>query len=470
MSARLFSSTLAAGVLLALGACTLAPAYERPAAPVAAEFRGSTAASPASSTAADIGWREFFRDPELKRLIERALESNRDLRIAALNAEEAQARYRIRRAALVPGLDAELGGSAQRVPAVISQTGADYTARQYEVGAGFTAFELDLFGRIRSLRNAALEQFLALEETRAATELSLVAAVANAWLALAADEELLRLTRETLESQRSSLALTQLRFDSGVAREIDVRQAEIAVHQAEVNLARYTRQLEEDRNALELLIGEPLPADFTAGGRTLDGALYDGELPAGLPADLLARRPDIRAAEHALRAANADIGAARAAFFPRITLTGFGGLAHSELSDLFDDGGRTWSFVPTLTAPIFARGANRASLDAAEVRKRIEVARYEQAIQTAFREVSDALAAQRTLDEQLAAQRALADSAAAAYSLAEMRYRAGIDSYLTTLIAQRDTYNAQLALVDTALARAANLVRLYKTLGGGAFE
>jgi multidrug efflux system outer membrane protein len=388
------------------------------------------------------------------------------LRVAALNVDEAQARYRIRRADQFPPLDAVASGSAQRIPAVLSQTGESYVARQYQLGVG-TAFELDLFGRVRSLKNAALEDYLAQDETRAAVQIALVAQVASAWLALVADEDLLRLTRETLDSQQSSLDLVQMRVSAGVAREIDLHQAEIAVRTAEVNIARYARQIEQDRNALELLVGEPLPQDLGSAGRDLDAEVFAGELPAGLPADLLERRPDIRAAEHQLRAANADIGAARAAFFPSITLTGAAGHAHSDLGDLFDDGQRAWSFMPQIRVPIFAGGANRANLDVAEVRKRIEVAQYEHAIQTAFREVSDGLVAQSTFDDQLRAQAALADSAERAYRLADLRYRGGVDNYLTTLIAQRDTYTAQLALVSARLARADNLVQLYKALGGG---
>lgn len=464
-----FRGAIAASSLLALSACTLAPRYERPAAPVAPEFGAGAASVSIDGTpaAADIGWREFFPQPELQALIERALGNNRDLRVAALNAEEAQARYRISRAEQFPGLDVQGTGQAQSVPGSVSLFGGGYEMRQYSVGLGFTAFELDLFGRVRSLKRSALEEYLSLDETRTAAEISLIASVANAWLALVADEALLDLTRETLESQRNSLALTRLRFGAGIVSEVDVYQAEIAVRNAEVNLARYTRQAEQDRNALEFLVGEPLPADLGAAGRNLAGELFAGDLPAGLPADLLERRPDIRAAEHALRAANANIGAARAAFFPSISLTAFSGRAHQELSQLFGDGERTWNYSPQLRVPIFAGGANRANLDVAKLRKQIDVARYEQAIQGAFREVADALAARATLDDQLEAQAALTQAAEAAYGLADMRYRTGIDSYLTTLIAQRDMYTAQLALVDTQLARTVNLVQLYKALGGG---
>jgi multidrug efflux system outer membrane protein len=460
--------------LAALAACTLEPRYERPAAPVRSEFAEPSTqyTSPAAAqgeprAAADIGWREVFPQPELQGLIERALANNRDLRVAALNVDEARARYRVRRADLFPAVDVQATGSSQRVPAVLSQTGTGYVARQYEIAAGFTAFEVDVFGRVRSLKNAALEDYLALDETRAAVQISLVGEVARAWLALVADEDLLHLTQETLANQRSSLEIVQMRVDAGVAREIDLHQAEIAVRSAEVNGARYVRQIAQDRNALELLVGEPLPQDLRSAGRDLGAEVFAGELPPGLPADLLERRPDIRAAEHDLRAATADIGAARAAFFPSVTLTGAGGRAHSDLDRLFDDGQRVWSFMPRINVPIFAGGANRANLDVAQVRKRIEVAQYERTIQNAFREVADALAAQSTLEDELRAQTGLAQSAESAYRLADLRYRGGIDSYLTTLIAQRDTYAAQLALVSARLARAANRVQLYEALGGG---
>ncbi|PZN31745.1 MAG: multidrug transporter [Proteobacteria bacterium] len=465
---RRMHSAVALAVLTALSGCTLAPRYERPAAPVADEFPAQPSANAGEGlSAADIGWREFFPQQTLQDLIGRALANNRDLRVAALNVEAARAQYRIRQADIVPHVDAVGEGNSQRVPANLSQTGESYVTRQYSAGLGVTAFELDLFGRLRSLRRGALETYLSLEETRLSAELALIAEVANAWLTLVADQELLRLTRETYEVQRSSYDLTRLRFDSGVASEVDLHQAEIALRNAEVNISVYERRVAQDRNALELLVGEPLGPEFDPSGASLDEQVLAHDIPAGLPAELLERRPDIRAAEHALRAANANIGAARAAFFPRISLTGFYGEAHPDLSDLFSEGQRTWSFVPQIRVPIFAGGANAAQLDLAQVRKRAEIARYEQAIQVAFREVADALAARSTLDAQLRAQEALTRAAENTYRLADMRYRNGVESYLTTLIAQRDFYAAQQALINTRLARASNLVLLYKALGGG---
>lgn len=448
-----------------LSACTMAPRYERPAAPVASSYAVEQVAG--AGVAAEIGWREFFPDAQLQRLIERALENNRDLRMAALNVDAARAVYRIQRAELLPHVDAFAEGASQRVPAIVSPTGESYVGRQYSVGLGVTAFELDVFGRLQSLRKSALEDFLSREETRTATQLALVAEVANAYLTLLADRELLRLSRETLASQQNSFELTRMRFDAGVVSEVDLHQSEIALRQAEVDIETYSRRVAQDRNALTLLIGEPLPEELERSEAVEAPQLFERDLPPGLPADLLERRPDIRAAEHALRAANADIGAARAAFFPSIRLTGSYGEVHTDISDLFDAGQTTWQFVPQLRLPIFAAGANKANLDLAHVRKNVEVARYEQTIQIAFREVSDALAARDALERQLRAQEALTQAAMNSYRLADMRYRNGVDSYLTALIAQRDQYAAQQALINTRLARATNLVLLYKALGGG---
>jgi multidrug efflux system outer membrane protein len=450
---------------VAITACTMAPRYERPAPPIEPTYAGAN--STGGVQAADVGWRDVFPDSQLQDLISRALENNRDLRIAALNVEAARAQYRIQRSVLVPSLNAEGSASSQSTPAELSFTGESELNRQYSAGLGITAFELDLFGRLRSLRRSALEQYFGFEEARTSTQLVLVSEVANAWLTLIADQELLKLSQETLQSQQQSFDLTRMRFNSGVSSEVDLHQSETAVRNAEVNIAAYERRVIQDRNALALLVGESLPVDIGGGERVLGTQVLAEDLPAGLPAELLERRPDIRAAEHALKAANADIGAARAAFFPSISLTGFYGQASADLSNLFDGGRTSWSFVPQVSIPIFAGGANVANLDIATVRKRIEVARYEQSIQSAFREVSDALVARRTLSEQLRAQEALTRAAENSYRLSDMRYRGGVDSYLTSLIAQRDLYSAQQALITTRLAAASNLAQLYKALGGG---
>jgi multidrug efflux system outer membrane protein len=450
-----------------LGACTLAPRYEQPAAPVPAAYEQQ--AEPAAPTipAAEIGWREFFPDSELQALIRRALDNNRDLRVATLNVEAARAQYRIRQADIVPAIDAQGAADNQRTPASLSNTGQSELTRTYSAGLGVTAFELDLFGRLRSLRRAALEDYFDLEETRTAAQLLLVSEVANAWLTLIADRELLELARETRDSQRKFYDLTKLRFDQGVSSEIDVHRSETAWREAEVDIAAQSRRVAQDRNALALLVGEPLAPEVGAGEHILDAQTFSKELPTGLPAELLTRRPDVRAAEHALKAANADIGAARAAFFPSISLTGFYGNASDDLSALFQSGHTAWSFTPQVRLPIFAGGANKASLDLANVRKRIEVARYEQSIQIAFREVADALVARSTLTDQMRAQEALTRASENSYRLADVRYRGGVDSYLGALIAQRDLYSSQRVLIATRLAGASNLVRLYTALGGG---
>jgi multidrug efflux system outer membrane protein len=466
MSHAVWRNLVTSSAAAVLAACTMAPRYERPAAPVAANYENADA-SASAVPAAEIGWHEFFPDPDLQSLIATALENNRDLRIATLNVEAVRAQYRIQRSGLVPSIDAEGSANNQRTPADLSRTGESELTRVYSAGIGMPAFELDLFGRVRSLRNAALEEYFSIEENRTAAQLLLVSEVANAWLTLISDRELLRLAEETRESQKKSFDLTQLRFNQGVSSVIDLHRAELTWREAEVDIAQQTRRVAQDRNALALLVGAPLPPETAAGTQGVVAQTFAKRLPAGLPADLLARRPDVRAAEHALLAANASIGAARAAFFPSIELTGFYGNASSDLSALFQAGHTSWSFVPQVRIPIFSGGANMAALDLANVRKRIEIARYEQAIQIAFREVADALVARSTLEDQLRAQEALTHAAESSYRLADMRYRGGVDSYLGSLIAQRDMYDAQRALIVTRLAGAVNLVQLYQSLGGG---
>jgi multidrug efflux system outer membrane protein len=454
---------------LASGACTMAPRYQQPAAPVQPAYEHTEVAStaPVAQAPGDIGWKEFFPDPELQDLLARALVNNRDLRIATLNVEAARAQYRIQRSDLVPSVDAQGSSTNARLPASLSPTGQSELTRTYSAGFGVSAFELDLFGRVRSLRRAALEDYFRLEETRTAAQLVLVSEVANAWLTLIADRELLRLARETRDSQRKSYDLTRMRFDAGVSSEMDLQRSETPWREAEVDIAQQTRRVAQDRNALVLLVGEPLPVEIASGERAFEAQTFSKTLPAGLPAQLLERRPDVRAAEHALKAANADIGAARAAFFPSIELTGFYGQASNDLSALFQSGHSSWSFTPQVNLPIFSGGRNLATLDLATVRKRIEIAHYEQSIQIAFREVADALVTRATLDDQLRAQEALTRASDSSYRLADTRYRGGVDSYLSALIAQRDLYTAQRQLIVTRLAGAVNLVQLYTTLGGG---
>lgn len=461
----------------ALAGCSLAPTYERPAAPVDAAYptgpaydRQAGQGTPVQGAAADVGWRDFFRDPVLQRLIELSLADNRDLRVAALNVEVARAQYRIERADLLPGLGVAGTAQAQRTPGDLTQSGNAVTSRSYQVGLATTAWELDLFGRIRSLSEQALQTYLAQDETRIATQLALIAETANAYLTLRADQELLGLTRDTFKAQKESYDLTRQSYDLGVATDLDLSQAEISLRTAEANLSQYTRQVAQDRNALVLLIGQPLPADVAAQldqPRPLPDDVLPLDLPAGLPSDLLARRPDIRAAEHLLQGANANIGAARAAFFPSISLTGSVGTASASLGGLFDSGSGAWSFAPQITTPIFAGGSLLAGLDVAKLQKRIEIARYEQAIQAGFREVADALAGRGTLDEQIRSQRQLVDASQRAYTVSRQRFDQGIDNYLTVLDSQRSLYSAQQTLINTRLARLSNLIALYRALGGG---
>lgn len=460
-------STAPTGVVLALslalalaGCASMIPNYQRPAAPVAAAYPGATAAEePAGAAASDIEWQRFFGDARLKQLIELALQHNRDLRVAVLIIEQARAQYQVRRADELPTVG--VGANATRQPKSPVSIGDIYTA-----GLSVTAYELDLFGRVRSLSDAALALYFGTEEARKAVQIALISTVANTYLNLLADDELLAVTRQTLATREESLKLTKLKFDVGVASELDYRQAESLLEGARVTLAQLVRQRALDENALVLLLGQPVPGDLPQGVAVVNQQLVP-DLPAGLPSDVLARRPDVRQAEQQLVAANANIGAARAAFFPKISLTGSVGTASTELSGLFKGGSFGWTFAPQLLLPIFDAGRNQANLDVAVVSRDIAVAQYEKAIQTAFREVSDSLAGRATLDEQVRAQQAQANAEAARYKLADLRYRNGAASYLDVLDAQRALFTAQQAVVQVQAARVQNLVTLYKVLGGG---
>ncbi|MFL5264090.1 MAG: efflux transporter outer membrane subunit [Anaeromyxobacteraceae bacterium] len=453
-----------------LAGCSLAPRYERPAPPVAEAFAAAAptgaAAAPANVAPADMGWRDVFADPRLRAIVALALENNRDLRVAALNVELTRAQYRIQRAEELPAVAATATSTTARTPADLSVTRTATTGTAYSVGLGLAAFELDLFGRVRSLSSAALEQYLQTEEARRSAHLSLVAAVATQYLSGRALEDQVALAQRTLETVQASLALAKRQYEGGRASELDLRTAETQVHTARFNLSVAQQQRAQADNALVLLVGAPPPPDLPA-GLPLDGQRFVEDLPAGLPSDVLQRRPDILAAEHALLSANASIGAARAAFFPSISLTAFGGTSSADLSGLFGGGSGTWSFSPRITLPIFNGGALRAGLDVAEVRKSIQVAQYERAIQTGFREVSDALVARAALGEQLQAEQARVAAEERRYHLSDLRYRTGIDSYLTVLTAQRDLFAAQQQLIQTRLALLSNLVDLYRALGGG---
>ena len=451
---------------LLAGACTtLTPNYERPAAPVPASFPGVTADSEARAVA-DIAWRDYFADPRLRELIELALANNRDLRISTLNIEQARAQYRIQRADRFPAINAGIGETTTRTPGDLTTSGNATISRQYSANLGLSAWELDFFGRVRSLSEQALETYLGTEEARRSAQLSLVAEVATAWLTLAADRELRDLAQNTFETQQKSLSLTRKSFEAGASSALDLRQAETTMQRARADAALYTAQVARDENALALLAGTPVPATLLP-EKLVDAVSALAELPAGVPSSVLARRPDVLQAERQLRAANASIGAARAAFFPRITLTASAGTASSTLDGLFGSGSRNWSFSPQLSLPIFNAGALRASLDVAEVQRDINVATYEKTIQSAFREVADGLADRATLAEQLDAERRLVAASEETFRLSEARYRNGIDSYLGLLDAQRSLYSAQQELIGVRLSEASNRVTLYKVLGGG---
>lgn len=451
-----------------LNGCSLIPDYARPDAPIPAQYPQSPAypdVNASDQANSEQGWREFFRDPVLRQLIEMALANNRDLKVAALNVEAYRAQFRIQRADLFPAVAANADGTRQRTPAALAQTGQAGISSQYGVNLGISAYELDLFGRIRSLSQQALETYLASEEARRATQISMVASVANAYLTWQADVELLKLTQDTLATYERSLSLTIRSNEVGIASALERSQARTAVEGAKASLAIYERQVAQDVNALVLLLGTGLPMDLPASRRPDSPML--AQVPAGLPADLLTRRPDILQAEHALKAANANIGAARAAFFPSITLTANAGTASSELDGLFRGGSGSWSFAPSINLPIFNAGALSASLDYSKIQKDIGVANYERSIQTAFREVADGLTARKTYTDQLQAQRDLVSASQDYYRLAERRYRVGVDSNLTFLDAQRSLFSNQQALIRDRLAQQMAEINLYSALGGG---
>lgn len=460
---------------LLLSGCSLIPDIARPTPPVPAAwpegpaYRRPPMATPASAdasvTADAIGWREVLRDPQLQRVVEHALANNRDLRTATLNVAQAEAQYRVQRGELLPQIGATGALSAQRTPADLSASGRAITSRGWSGGIGFTSYEIDLFGRVRALTQQSFEQYLGYEETRRASQISLIAQVANAWLTLLGDRDLLALTEQTLANQQEALRLTRAGYDGGNATALALRQAETSVETARASLAQYTRQQAQDLNALKLLVGADLPADLLPRG-TLDSPMV-AEVPAGVDSSILLRRPDVLAAEHNLFAANANVGAARAAFFPSVTLTANAGTASSSFTRLFSGGSMSWSFAPQINVPIFSAGALQGSLDVAKVQTQLQVAAYELAIQTAFREVADVLAARGTYDTQIAAQTALANAYADAYRLSLLRFRSGLDTYQAPLDSQRQLFTAQQELISLRVQRLQTLVTLYKTLGGG---
>ena len=459
MNRFFIASTL--GLLLA--GCTMVPKYERPAAPVSSTWplgQGTNAL-----TAADIPWTEFFDDPRLQRLIDLSLANNRDFRIAALRVEQTRAQYRIARSALFPDVTAGASAIRQRNPETISITGDALTTTAYDVSVG-AAFELDLFGRVRSLKQEALERYFASEANRTALQIALISEVAVQYLTILQLQEARALAQSTLEAVQNSFNLNKASFEAGVASELDFRTAEAQIQTARVNVATYEQLLSQAENALALLLGQPIPNNLPPGLALREQPLLN-DILVGVPSDLLQRRPDIIAAEHNLRAANANIGAARAAFFPRILLTGAAGTASASLSDLFTGPSAAWNFSPQITVPIFQGGRNRANLDVAQLSKQIEIATYERTIQVAFREVADALAVRSFVDQKLAAQQQLVQAQQKRFELTDARYRQGVDNYVDVLLAQQDLYAAQQNLLQFQAARLINIVTLYRALGGG---
>ncbi|MFJ4048903.1 efflux transporter outer membrane subunit [Pseudomonas hunanensis] len=450
---------------MVLGGCSLIPDYTRPEAPVPSNFPewAAYAAQP-SGNAAQIDWQHFFKDPAVHTLVDLALINNRDLRKAALNVAAYRAQYRIQGAALLPDIGIGANAGRSRTPGDLSASGRPTTTGDNSLQVGLTSYELDVWGRVRSLDQHALQTYLASEDTQRSVQLGLVANVAVAYFTWRTDQQLLSVTQSTLQNFRHNLALVQASSEAGTASELDVHQARTLVDSARGQVHAFTRQVAQDANALRLLLGTDIPANLKAAD--LDDAMLS-EIPAGLPAALLQQRPDIRAAEHQLIAANANIGAARAAFFPSITLTAGAGTASSRLSGLFDAGSETWAFVPQIHLPIFNGGRLRASLDYAKIQKAIEVAHYESVIQTAFREVADGLAALGTWDEQLESQRDLVRTTEQYHQMAQRRYDEGVDSYLALLDAQRQWLTARQQLLVDRLAQLTSEVQLYKALGGG---
>ena len=479
----------------ALAGCNLAPKYVRPVGAVPAALPQGGVYPAAATDAPDvtkIGWRTFFTDDRLRNTIALGLENNRDLRLAAANVLQARAQYRVQRADLVPsttisgsgtytnnvqGASGALGGAAGGGTSGGTGTGggtgvgtgvggSSTNLEFYSVNAGFSAFELDLFGRVRNLSKAALEQYFATEEAQRSTRISLIAEIATAWLTLASDQDQLRISQDSLKSFEQTLELTRAQFRIGVASELEARQAETTYQSARNDIAVLRTRLAQDKNALDLLVGAPVTPDLLPQGLgNGDAALQ--VLPAGIQSDVLLRRPDVLQAEHQLIAQNANIGAARAAMFPTISLTATLGTISTALSGLFAGGSFTYTGAPAVSLPLFDGGRRRGNLESARAQQQGAVATYEKTVQTAFREVADALAQRGTIDEQIAAQTARANAANIAFRISDARYRAGVDSFLTTLDSQRNLYTAQQQLVSTRLSRGSNLVELYRSLGGG---
>ncbi|MBN1662231.1 MAG: efflux transporter outer membrane subunit [Deltaproteobacteria bacterium] len=466
MRAKFFSLGV---IILYLGSCTMAPSYSRPEAPVPQQWPSGTAydapADPLALPADQMAWRDLIADGRMQKVIDMALQNNRDLRIASLNVERARALYGVQRASLLPAVNASGSWYKKHTPADLSFTGREATSEQYGVDLGIASWEIDFFGRIRSLKDAALSQYLATEQARLSAQIFLVSATAQAYLTLAADRESLHLVASTLEAQKATYNLIRKRYDAGVASELDLRRAQSLMEAARGDVARYTQIVAQDENALNLIAGSPVPPELLPAA--LDGVIPPKTVSPGLNSETLLNRPDILAAEHRLKAANANIGAARAAFFPRIALTTSFGTASADLSGLFKSGSGTWTFAPFISLPVFD-ARTWSAYKVTQVEKDLAVAQYEKVIQSAFREVADALAARGAINGRIEAQQSLVDALAEAYRLADLRYEKGLDSYLGVLDAQRSLYGASQGLVGLRLAKTLNLVSMYSVLGGGA--
>lgn len=476
MSLKRHGLVVLSTVLGTAGCVSMAPRYHRPTTPVPAQWPAGAAYTQTDSgkAATDLPWTDFIRDERLRQVVSQALRDSRPLREQAAAVLSARAQYRVQRADLLPHLDAEVSHSKSR--SVISGlpgtggtglTAFDSTTDQATVG--LAAWEIDLFGRLRSLTQAAQESYLASADTLRATRISLIAEVVNSWATLAADRSQLAIARRTMQTAESAMKLTHERLDRGVTSAVDVHEAETVYQQARADTARYVTLTAQDRNALELLVGSPVPDELLP-EELPEGDAWLADVQAGLSSEVLLQRPDVLSAEHQLKAANADIGAARAAFFPSLSLTGSGGVASSSLSDLVSHSTTIWSVAPSLALPLFAGGANVANLEYTKSQKERSVAAYELAVQTAFKEVADALARRGTMQEQLAAQQALVTAARGSYELASARYSKGVDTYLNQLDAQRTLYGAEAALVSSRLTALSNRVELYRALGGGLAE
>ncbi len=464
--------SLAVGLSLLAGCASLAPPFHRPEAPVPTQWRADGATATTGGTEFSSNWRDVVTDSRLSQVIELALANNRDLRQAAANIEVARATYRIQRSALTPSVNGSASATRQHTPATASPTGQATTSNSYSVQLGLAAWELDLFGRVRNLSSAALQSFFSRVETQRSTRLALVAEVATAWLTLAADQELLALAQETASSRERSWSVQDHARALGGTSALTVAQARASLEAARADIATYVSRVEQDRNALDLLagtqVGAALLPQVTDSALAENGASRLVELPAGLPSTVLAERPDVRAAEHTLRSSNASIGAARAAFFPSISLTASAGAASTSLNSLFSGSSGAWSFVPSISIPIFDGGANRARLDSATAQQQADLAAYEKTVQTAFRELADALAVRARLAERLAALSAQVEASQKALELSQALYREGASGYLELLDAQRTRYATQQSLISLRLAEQSNRVNLYKVLGGGA--